>query len=426
MSSDLLRRILRHKRLLAVIAVSAAGLGLVARGGTDTGRPDPITVEREDLVLEVEVEGELAAVRSGELGPPAVNEWQFKIAFLAPEGSEVKKGEPVLGFTTETLQRLLDQKTAELAEAEKKLEQKQVDVRMKTLELEQQIAQVEADRGKAQLKADVPVELLGRVEAEKARLDFEGRKRDVENLQAERTATLARGESEQRSLLAQRDRARGRVLELKTAIDRMTIRAPQDGMVLHKADWRDEKKKVGDQVWRGDTVVSIPDLSEMRADATVDEADGGQVAVGQPVKLRLEARPDLDLRGKVRSIAQTVRRKSWRVPTKVFKVDIELERTDPAVMRPAMRFRGEVETGRLPGRLVVPRDAVFLREAGPVVFVRRTLGWTEAPVKLGRSNRRQVEVLEGLTEGDRVLPMDLAAPPPAAGSGPPVAGGGAR
>src|SRR5262245_5442668 len=423
MSSDRLRRLFRRKRLIAVIALSVVGLGLAARGGGDAGRPDPVTVKRGDLVLEVEVECELAAVRSGELGPPAVNEWQFMIAFLAPEGSDVKKGEPVLGFTTETLQRLLDQKTAELAEAEKKLEQKQVDVRMKSLELEQQIAQLEADRGKAQLKADVPVELLGRVEAEKARLDFEGRKRDVENLQAERTATVERGSSEQRSLIAQRDRARGRVEELKTAIDRMTIRAPQDGMVLHKADWRDEKKKVGDQVWRGDLVVSIPDLTEMRADATVDEADGGQVAVGQPVKLRLEARPDLDLRGKVRSIAQTVRRKSWRVPTKVFKVDIQLEKTDSTVMRPAMRFRGEVETGRLTGRLVLPRDAVFLRETGPVVFVDRALGWTETPVKLGRSNKRQVEVLDGLKEGDRVLPMDLSAPHVSAGSPPSVSGG---
>src|SRR5262245_25798772 len=116
MSSDRLRRLLRGKRLVVVIALSAVGLGLAARGGGDSGRPDPITVKREDLVLEVEVEGELAAMRSGELGPPAVNEWQFKIAFLAPEGSDVKKGEPVLGFTTETLQRLLDQKSAELAE----------------------------------------------------------------------------------------------------------------------------------------------------------------------------------------------------------------------------------------------------------------------------------------------------------------------
>jgi len=209
--------------------------------------------------------------------------------------------------------------------------------------------------------------------------------------------------------VAQRDRARGRVLELQQSVERMTWRAPQDGIVLHKTSWNDEKKKVGDQIWRGEIVLSIPDLSLMRADAMVDEADGGQVRAGQPVTLRLEARPDLDFRGHVRAVAQTVRRKSWRVPAKVFKVDVELEGSDAAIMRPAMRFRGEIETDRLKDRLLVPRDVVFLRDGGPVVYARSLLGWREVPVKIGRTNRRFAEVLEGLRDGEDVLPIDLAA-----------------
>jgi multidrug efflux pump subunit AcrA (membrane-fusion protein) len=79
-------------------------------------------------------------------------------------------------------------------------------------------------------------------------------------------------------------------------------------------------------------------------------------------------------------------------------------------MRPAMRFRGEIETGRTPGLLLAPREAVFLREGRPVVWVRRVMRWKEVPVRLGRSNRRQVEVVSGLAEGDRLSPIDLAAP----------------
>jgi multidrug efflux pump subunit AcrA (membrane-fusion protein) len=395
--------------------VAVGLLGLAARRGPD-GLPDPVTAKRDDLVLSVEMEGELGAVRSAEIGPPAVDEWEFKIAMMAPEGGAVKKGDPVLAFDTEKLQRLLDQKLAELKEAEGKLEQKATELQMKTLELDQQIAVAENERGKAGLKAEVPENLLGRVEAEKARLDHEGRRRDVSNLRAERTATLARAEAERRSLVAQRDRARGRVQELRQAVERMIQRAPQDGLVLHKTDWRDEKKKVGDQIWRGEIVLSIPDLAEMRADALVDEADGGRVAVGQKATLRLEARPDLDLTGRVRSVAQTVRRKSWRVPAKVFKVDVELTRTDPEIMRPAMRFRGEIETERLPGRLLVPKEALFLREGGPVVYVRGLFAWGERPVKVGRSNRRFTEILEGVREGEALLPVDLAAAPPSAGA----------
>jgi hypothetical protein len=52
---------------------------------------------------------------------------------------------------------------------------------------------------------------------------------------------------------------------------------------------------------------------------------------------------------------------------------------------------------------------VFLRDGGPVVWARRGLGWTEVPVRLGRSNRRQVEILSGVAEGDRLSATDLAA-----------------
>jgi HlyD family secretion protein len=392
--------------VVGLIVFAASALAALKRSDV----PNALAVKREDLVLTADVDGELAAVRSTEIGVPPVAEADFKIAFLAPEGQSVKKGDPVLGLDTETLQRQLAEKMAELEEATKKVEQKDSDLRMKLLDLEQQTAQVEADLGKATLKAEVPPEVQQRVELEKAKLDQRGRERDLETLRGERRATQDRGEAALRSLRSERDRARGRVEALQAAIEKMTVKAPQDGIVIYRTNWRDEKKKVGDVVWFGETVLTIPDLSEMRGDGFVDEADGGAVTEGQLVTLRLEARSDVDLRGRVRTIGRTVRQKSWRTPGKAYKVEIALERTDPALMRPAMRFRGEVETGRIPGLLLVARDAVFLRARGPVVWVRRVLGWKEVAVRLGRSNRRQVEVVSGLAEGDRVSPNDLAAP----------------
>jgi len=410
-STEVGRRGRPRRRAAAALGVAVlAGLGFAALRPSGPDVPNPVPVKREDLVLSVELEGELAAVRSTEIGTPAVSEVEFKISFLIAEGTTVKKGEKVLGFDTERLQRQLAEKEAELAEASKKIEQKQVDLGLKLLEVEQQAAQAEADRGKASLKADVPPEVQQRIELEKARLDLRGRQRDLENLQAERRVTQSLGDAELRSLLSQRDRAKGRVEALQAGIEKLTVLAPQDGVVIYRTNWRDEKKKVGDSMWFGETVLAIPDLSEMRGDGLVDEADGGTVAEGQKVTLRLEARPDLDLFGKVKTLGHTVRQKSWRTPGKGYKVQVALDQTDPTVMRPAMRFRGDIETGRIPGLLLVPRDAVFLRDRGPTVWVRRALRWEERPVRLGRSNRRQIEIVDGLREGDRVSPTDLAAP----------------
>ena len=417
MSSSLeasLRRALHHRSTLAGGVVLLALLALAGLWGSDPEVSRPVTVKRQDLVQTVEMEGELQAVRSTEIGVPPVQNAEFKIAFLVPEGTVVKKGQPVLGFDTEALQRQLVEKQAEFQEAAKKVDQKEIDLGLKLLDVEQRSAQAVAELGKAKLKADVPPEVQQRIELEKARLDHQGRERDLENLQAEKRVTQTLGDSELRSLRNQRDRARGRVQDLQSAIEKMTVKAPNDGIVVYRTNWQDQKKKVGDSMWFGETALAIPDLSEMRAEGFVDEAEGGAVAAGQPVTLRLEARPDLDIQGRVRAVGRTVRRRSWRTPLKVYKVDVVLTRTDPTLMRPSMRFRGEVETGRTAGLLVIPREAVFLHDAEPVVWTRRAFRWTERPVRLGRSNRRQVEISSGLSEGDRVSPVDLldsGAPP---------------
>jgi HlyD family secretion protein len=401
----------RGRRAWALAAGAVAiGLGFLVLRGPTLDAPNPVPVKREDLVQSVEVEGELAAVRSTEIGVPPVGRVQFKIAFLIPEGAVVKKGQPVLGFDTAALQRQLVDKQAEYQDAAKRVEQKEIDLRMKLLEVEQQSAQAAADLGKAKLKAEVPPEVQQRIELEKARLDEKGRERDLENLEAEKRVTDSLAQSELGSLRTKRDHAKGEVDALQASIEKMSVKSPQDGIVIYRTSWDGEKKKVGDDTWYGETILSIPDLSEMRGEGFVDEADGGMVAEGQSVTLRLEARPDLDLQARVRRVGRTVRQRSWRTPVKVFKVDLALEKTDPTMMRPAMRFRGEIETRRTPGLLLAPREAVFLRGSGPVVWARRALRWTEVPVRLGRSSRRQVEVVQGLAEGDLLSPIDLRAP----------------
>jgi hypothetical protein len=404
-----LRRMPRRARI--ALAVAAAALSFVAwRSASGREAGQLVAVKRADLVLSVDVEGELAAVRSTELGVPPLAEVDFKIAFLAPEGQAVKKGESVLRLDAELLERQLAEKRAEFQEAQKKCEQKEIDLGMKLLDIEQQAAQAKADLGRAQLKVDVPPEVQQRLELEKAVLDKRGRERDLQNLDAETRVTRAVTGAEVVSLRQQRDRAKGRVAALEAAIEKMNIKAPQDGIVVYKPNWRDEKKKVGDSVWFGEVVLALPDLTEMKGDGFVDEADGGPVREGQKVTLRLEARSDFDLGGKVARIARTVRQQSWRTPLKGYRVEIALEKTDAGFMRPAMRFRGEVETGRIPGLLLVPRDAVFLRDSGPVVWARSAFGWREVPVKLGRSNRREIEIVSGVAEGDRLSRVDLSLP----------------
>ena len=88
---------------------------------------------------------------------------------------------------------------------------------------------------------------------------------------------------------------------------------------------------------------------------------------------------------------------------KVLNVDIAIDKTDPAKMRPGMRFQGTVELARSRNAVVIPRNAVFVSAKGPIAYRRGVFGVTQVPVKLGRENDKVVEVVSGLASGDRVL-----------------------
>ena len=396
---------------LACVVLAGGWAGFARFGRSPRAGAEPARVRVEDLVLTVEAEGELAAVRTTDLGPPPLPDvWDFKISFLVPESARVTKGQPVLAFDAAQLEKDLEQKQAEYEEARTQIERRETELGIQVQDQQLFLAEAQAKLEKDTLKDDIPDEMRGAIDARTARLDKEESDRQVRKAQAKMDALKATGDADLASLRSKRDRARGRVEELKASIDAMKVTAPQDGIVIYKSNWRDEKKKVGDSAWKAERVIELPDLSEMMGRATVDEADAGQVRVGQTVGLHLEARPDLEFSGKVTSIGQTVTRKSWRVPSKVYKIEVTLEKTDPAVMRPAMRFRADIETGRVPKLLLAPREAIFLHPAGPVAWVKSGSRWRETPVTLGRSNKRMVEVLSGLADGDQLSFADQAPP----------------
>jgi hypothetical protein len=223
-------------------------------------------------------------------------------------------------------------------------------------------------------------------------------------MESERLAAAA----ELASFRERRDRAAARVSEIEQAIGRMSVKATRDGTVIYVTNWREEKKKVGDSCWRGESVVEIPDLSRMKALGEVDEADAGKVAIGQTVRLRLDAHPDVEYAGRVKSIWGTVQRKSWNNPLKVVRVDIDVEKTDQERMRPGMRFTGAIETGRVMGAVVIPTESVFLTPDGPIAWKQTRLGAAQVPLKLGKRTTSLVEVVSGLAPGDRVSRRDLA------------------
>jgi len=396
------------------LAIAAAAAALVA-GWWAFGR-DALPAgtwakaERGDLVLTVEVSGALQAVGTAPVGPPQLADaFDFKIAMMAPEGKDVTAGTPVLGFDTSELDRKLLEKRAESESAAKRIEKKEKDSAMARENDELRLAEATSRWRKAGLELEVPEDLVKSQQLRESRLNFEDAKREMDFLSAKLEAVRRADEVALDALRAQRDAADRRVREILASIEAMSVRAPRSGTVVYAANNRDEKKKVGDSAWRGERILEIPDLSVMRGEGEVDESDAGKISVGQKVRFRLEAHPDSEFTGKIASIWSTVQKQSWRSPVKVVKLVVALDATDPRKMRPGMRFRGVIETGRVAGALLVPADTVFPTDAGPVAFRRTFTGYGRRVLALGARNATSVEVKSGLDPGDRIARRDLDA-----------------
>lgn len=367
------------------------------------------TVRRDDLVLSVSITGVLKAVDSDEFGPPPIPSlWDFKIARMADEGKEVKEGEVVLMFDTTELERRLVEKQNERDSAAKEIEKKQSDNTLLLKEEALRLAEAEAALRKASLKVSQPTELVSNLERQLAELSLEEAQKEVEYLKNRLTFIKRRNAAELSILREKQKLAQQQVEEIQEQISRMSVKALRPGIVIHSVNWRGEKKKIGDSVWRAQKVLEVVALGDMKAEGEIDEVDASKVKIGQRVTLRLDAHPDVEITGKVESIQNTVQQQAPDNPLKVMRVELSLEQPEDLRLRPGMRFRGEVEIGRVEKSLIVPNEAVFVLPSGPAAYRKTKDGFEVVPLELGRRNQMYTEIQGGLKEGDEIALTDLS------------------
>lgn len=388
----------------ATLWFGVSGLGACSREHTELSLVD---VKRADLVIGVEVNGELAAVDSLDIKPPPLYDtWDFKIANLAPEGSEVKQGDPVVAFDPSEQMRNLESLQNDADAAKKKLDKKRDDAALARKDEQLAIAQAEAALRKASLKTTGEKDLVATVDQKTLEIEQHIAQLALDQAKNKATRAAKSDAAELESLADHHAYLVGRVKEVQDNIAKMAVAAPRAGTIIYPTNWRGEKKKVGDSAWRMEAVIQIVGLGKMIGNGEIDEIDIARVAVDQPVSLKLDALPDVQLRGKVESIAKAVAPKSQADPSNIAKLKIQVDAPPSVPLRPGMRFRGEVETERLANVVQVPADAVFVTPDGPVAYRESGGEVTRVKLVLGKRNATAIEVKSGLSPGDRVSRVD--------------------
>ncbi len=217
----------------------------------------------------------------------------------------------------------------------------------------------------------------------------------------EKETRVSRSESE----LSQNEQ---RVTKLKEELSKMTIKAPRPGLV-HYGDpgrpWERDQIKVGERLWRGNTLFTLPDLREMQVLIQVHEADIDLVRLEQPVHVTIEAFKDRVFVGKVTRI-NSVADSNWMDENnKTFGCEISMEAVD-VKLRAGISAKVEIQVEELKDVVHVPIHAVVSEDGASFVFVPEGPAWRKQKVEIGKNNTHYVVVTDGLAAGDAVLLYD--------------------
>lgn len=166
------------------------------------------------------------------------------------------------------------------------------------------------------------------------------------------------------------------------------VRAEISGVVS------DIQVKPGNPVSDGQVFCRLHNPNEMLAIAEVLESDAGYLRSGISAVVR-PAGGDKDITGLVTEL-------NPRVDEKTGMVKVSIRLPGNTGLLPGMRAQAII---KIPGNrhIVVPKEAVVMRSGRPVVFTAEEglAKWNY--VVTGRENGREIEILEGLKEGQRLI-----------------------
>ena len=227
------------------------------------------------------------------------------------------------------------------------------------------------------------------------------------------------------------DTAQSTLEEANSDASETIITAPISGVVVG------EPKTAGTMAVQGSdnptVIMRIADLSKKQIKAKVDETDIGNIRIGQGATFTVDAFTDKKFTARVSKISQTDVTNSWDTSssasssssgTSVIYYYVTLDVDDPEnLLLPAMTARVVINTADRNDALVVPLSTLKTDAAGSYVLVLQEDGTQETRyVETGIYSDEYVEILSGLSEGERVVstytakvvPMSMQAggPPP--------------
>jgi len=233
--------------------------------------------------------------------------------------------------------------------------------------------------------------------------------RQVKENIAEKAQEAARYSSAERKFNLERVK----LADVNEQIDLATIIAKRPGLVVYGAADQNSMRfrsnsqeaiQEGATVRERQSILTIPDMREMAVKVNIHESAVQRVAVGQLVKVSVDAFPDEQLTGVVIKVAVVAdSANSFMNPDlKVYPTTIKIDGTHDW-LRPGMSAEIDILVRSLEDVVYVPIQAVTYFDDERVVYVSNRGRTERREIKVGTFSDSYIEILSGLEAGEEVL-----------------------
>lgn len=394
------RLLIRTCALLCLIAVSGFALRQYRRSHVELDIPTAIAHQGTFSVL-VHCRGVLSARRSVQLISP-IDVEDLQIVWLAPAGSEVKTGAPIVRFDPSRLRQELKEKTAALRQAQATLDQTAAQAQITADQDKLDLSSSKYAAEKAKLEASKET-IVSVIEGEKSKIDMSLAEEKVKVQEASSRLHESSDKAKIASLTRLRDEAMAEVNRTKNRLAQMELTSPVNGLVTyldnHSQGWMNAQPfKVGDHVSSGQALADIPDIRTMEIESKVDEVDRGRIAVGDSVLVHVDALPETTFDAKLVTISPLTEQSftEWP-PTRSFRAFARIEQKN-ARLRPGMNAAADIVETRIERAISIPTKALFTANGKPVVYLKREREFAPTAVRVKARNTDEVAI-EGIGSG---------------------------
>jgi HlyD family secretion protein len=396
----------RRKRVKLVLSAAAAVAAIALTSmGVSRLQPAAPRVDRSTIWIDTVKRGPLVReVRgSGTLVPEdirwiaATSQGRVERILLQP-GTAVHSNSVILQLVNPELEQELLDAQLKVKAAEAALKTLEVQTRNDYLQQKATAANVMAEYKKAKMTAEMN-EALAKGELVSL-LTLRQSEADAEQLGVRNEIAKQQLDTYQDSIEAQLavqhavvDQARAMMRLKEQRRDELNVRAGLDGILqIVSVD-------VGQQVATGINLARVANPARLKAEVKIDETQAKDIQVGQ--KGTIDTRNGL-IEGRVSRIDPSVQNGTRTV-------DVTLVGALPNGAVPDLSIDGTIELERLGSVLYVGLPALGQEHGSVALFrLQRDGIASRVSVKLGRSSVNAVEIVSGLTIGDRVILSDMS------------------